>query len=938
MNAPAQTSPLDTCGCCEAGVPDPTLYNPPGLTALTYRLGTQPTILRRMLARLPAQAFPDGPNQGARPLAALGTRASDDPAIALLDAWATVADVLTFYQERIANEGFWRTATERRSLLELARAIGYTLRPGVAASTFLAFTVEDAPGSPGEAIVPQGAQVQSVPGQDQLPQVFETSAEILARAEWNALRPRLTQPQVLSLDAQIVYLVGTATNLKAGDPLLLVVRGTADSSAPPQTKVVRIRRVDIDNARNRTRVDLEDIPAKPTPTPASATPAAKVSLGKLTLNADQVGTTILQQSWREQDLTAFLAIQGWSGQNVTKYVNTPPPPPLPPADEGVFALRAKVGFYGHNAPMWTSLPSTENQRGTPYPNDWDANGGRTIWEDSQGTTYSESDPAVADVYLERSLPEVLSGSWVVVEGATVAPTVYRVGATTETSLTDYALSARATGLRLTQPDGTSAPAKPQDLKVRSSTAYVQSEGLALAELPIEEPLAPGTTTLELDRMVLGLQVGQALALTGERADLPGVTGSEVVFLADVQHSAGHTFLAFQEGLQFTYIRQTVALNANVARATHGETVVEVLGSGDGAQAHQRFTLKKPPLTYISAATATGTQSTLQVRVNDILWQEVPSLYGLGARDERFAVSIDDDGKAQVIFGDGEQGARLPTGTENIVATYRSGIGLPGMVAADTLTTLQTRPLGIRSVTNPLAATGAEDPESRDQARTNAPLTVLTLERIVSLRDFEDFTRGFAGIGKAQAVALWLGETHLVHLTVAAAGATAAPDGGLPALATHVVEAESELYSNLVQAIEAARDPLHPVVVASYQPVFFNVRAEVLVDPRYTVDGVLAAVEDALIAAFAFERRAFGQPVTAAEVVRVIHSVAGVVATDLDQLYRYRENEAPPDPEVEITPEVLEAVPVRWDEAAKTFHLAELLLINPVGITLTEMTP
>jgi len=52
-----------------------------------------------------------------------------------LDGWATVADVLTFYQERIANESYLRTAIERRSLLELARKIGYELRPGIAAGT-----------------------------------------------------------------------------------------------------------------------------------------------------------------------------------------------------------------------------------------------------------------------------------------------------------------------------------------------------------------------------------------------------------------------------------------------------------------------------------------------------------------------------------------------------------------------------------------------------------------------------------------------------------------------------------------------------------------------------------------------------------------------------------------------------------------------------------
>ena len=75
-------------------------------------------------------------------LRALKTRERSDPAIALLDAWATVADVLTFYQERIANEGYLRTATERRSVLELARLVGYALRPGVAASVYLAYTLD----------------------------------------------------------------------------------------------------------------------------------------------------------------------------------------------------------------------------------------------------------------------------------------------------------------------------------------------------------------------------------------------------------------------------------------------------------------------------------------------------------------------------------------------------------------------------------------------------------------------------------------------------------------------------------------------------------------------------------------------------------------------------------------------------------------------------
>src|SRR5215216_908011 len=202
-----ETPQLDACGCCDAALPRPELYNRPGLPTLAYRIDIHPTALRRMLNALPTQPVPPDDPENHRPLKTLSTRAGDDPAIALLDAWATVTDVLTFYQERIANEGFLRTATERGSVLELARAIGYELNPGVAASTFLAFTVEDAPGSPGVATVPLGTKVQSVPDQGTLPQTFEASAQITSRAEWNALRPRPERPQELGIRRNNLYML-----------------------------------------------------------------------------------------------------------------------------------------------------------------------------------------------------------------------------------------------------------------------------------------------------------------------------------------------------------------------------------------------------------------------------------------------------------------------------------------------------------------------------------------------------------------------------------------------------------------------------------------------------------------------------------------------------------------------------------------------------------
>src|SRR5215212_609938 len=160
---------LEECGCCEGlvvGTPVE-VYNRPGLSAVAYPVSTHAQFKRSMLARLSSTDLPG--------LRDLNTRDDDDFAVALLDAWAAVADVLTFYSERIANGSYLRTATERVSLLHLARLIGYELAPGVAAGTYLAFELEDTPEVPSVPRVvslDKGVKVQSLPGQNELPQTF----------------------------------------------------------------------------------------------------------------------------------------------------------------------------------------------------------------------------------------------------------------------------------------------------------------------------------------------------------------------------------------------------------------------------------------------------------------------------------------------------------------------------------------------------------------------------------------------------------------------------------------------------------------------------------------------------------------------------------------------------------------------------------------------
>jgi hypothetical protein len=183
-------------------------------------------------------------------LQALTTRKDDDFSIALLDAWAMVADVLTFYQERIANESFKGTATEPQSLNELARTVNYKLRPGIASSVYLAFTLDDSPNAPCQATIDAGTKVQSLPQQGELPQVFETGEKIEARAKWNTIRPVATMEQRIYEGISTLVLQGTATNLQVGDALLIIgqvgdearrmfrfIQGTKLDAAAQQTTV-----------------------------------------------------------------------------------------------------------------------------------------------------------------------------------------------------------------------------------------------------------------------------------------------------------------------------------------------------------------------------------------------------------------------------------------------------------------------------------------------------------------------------------------------------------------------------------------------------------------------------------------------------------------------------------------------------------------------------
>lgn len=891
------TAPPDACGCC-GGLRAATPLVPgnrAGLAEVSYRPGDFASFRASQLARLSAAGNPA--------LRRLRSRETDDFTIALIDAWSCVCEVLSFYQDRLANEAWLPTATERQSLVELGRLIGYRPRPGVAASTDLVFLMDEPPGGAAsvEAVtIPTGTRVQSIPGPGETAQTFETVTPLAARLAWNALRPRLTAPAPPRLGDTGTWLESTATGLKPGDA---VVIAGAEWLADP----------------NSERWDFRKL----------ATVAPDAGAGR---------------TW-----VGFTEPLG----------SIDPPGPVAQAEPRIFALRARVSLFGWNAPHPNLLADTTRARYTFVDGEWDfAISGDEVVLDG-----------IQDGWGAGSLVVLTRPGWA---------ELYRVEKAVDDGLAAYALSGKATRLTLKgealgdfaaayravsaygrsealafaeapletpvmgdsiELDGLAEslpPGRRLMLRGRPAQVLVEARGLALAEggesraLALGERLtllaAPGPVQPD-GRQSWRLRApggfeGAVQAAAGAFRFVAAVPEAGIVAepaTLEAVEAAGPTRsrLRLAEALRQAFDRATLLLHANLAAATHGETTQEILGDGDGSRPFQSFALRQAPLTQVSAPTVTGTASTLRLRVDELLWNEVPSLYGAAPGDRVFETRESEDGGTVVQFGDGRSGARPPSGRNNIVATYRKGLGRAGDVPAGKLTTALDRPLGLRDVFNPLPASGGGDPEDESGARENAPVTTLTLGRVVSLRNYEDFARGFGNIARARADWAWDGEARRVLVTVAGPGGA-------------TVDPASSTYSDLVQALRALGDPFTRVSLASYRPAFFRLELKLKPAAAYEAGAVLAQARAALRAAHGFERRGFAPLLAASEILATLHAVPGVEAVDLERLYRTTPPGAQP-----ILHQRLLARPARLTPAGE-LEGAEILSLDPGPIQITVM--
>ena len=799
------------CSECAGCVDELAAANLPGQSELHWRTAPHGTALARMRSWL------SGDNQPLD-IRSLSHQGTDDPAMALLDTWAVVTDVVSFYTERIAQEGFLRTATERDSVRQQARSLGYELRPGVSAQAELAFDVETAPGSPEVVVVPEGTPVQTVPAPGKLPQTFETTTDLEARGAWNSVAAYDRAPQPFGFGIDTIWLDTSTSGVKVDDRVLVV--GSERAGVKPGDP----------HGDDHEKWDFRRVTAVDT--------ASTYAPGWTRLTLDRpLGYRRSRHLVAEKDVR-------------------------------VYRLGQRLNLFGWNAPDPTLLKLN-------------------AWAD-YGLKAGDR-----TLEIDGDVPAIVPGSWLVLEQPQHTE-AFRVESVNPDGATKYALSGKLTRVTLDISEHL------EDFDRNQALVHAVTHELPAAWMPrpdlVGRPAPGGGHLLDLVATDPVLPKGRDIVVTGVTdTDESAVEATRLTAAAAVV--GGVMTVTVDPPLANAYHAGTVRVHANVAIATHGETVDQVLGSGDGRRAFASFDLRRPPLTYVrSTTTASGAVPALEVRVEDVEWTRVESLFEAGPRDRVYIVRQAESGTTTVTFGDGVHGSRLPTGVENVRATYRVGIGEDGAADPDQVRLPVRKPRGIASVTNLGPAHDWAPSETLEEARLTAPQRVRTLDRAVSVTDYEDFARGYSGIGRARADLVWDGRIDTVVVSVLAS------TGDTPA---------DSLVSDLRTTLDGARETRAPRVVLPAEVVDVGAGLRIEVDPHFEVPLVRTAVEGALLAAFGSMELA--TPLAASAVLVVAAAVPGVLSVTMPELV------GGPDPDL------LVAEPGRWGPPAGAPGAAPRLL-------------
>lgn len=757
------------------------------------------------------------------------TSASEgDFAGTLMEVSGLIAHVLGVYQDRFSGEAFLGTAQLTRSLTKHARRLSYEPSPGLAAAGFVVLWAK--PGLDG--VLPLGFGIGSGPLGEKKGQDYELLEDAPLSADLNELLPHEnTQPLDLT-NVSTLTLEGTGYDFAEGEHVLLRWKTSDAAGADLRYSAHQLKAVVEHATSKRTDVTLEpNVTALEHGLTLLAKPAERRHLFGWDAAPDR-----FPSSWLEGNDTITASAQPSTGQTLHGYVE----------------------------PSWI--------------------GGRDIFLDGELEGSHDGRPVVRlQAVFNGTTPAGMEATAFVVDTQTNTSVAYRwitnqtveiqtSPVTTVESFPTATLSKTVSSLRLKTPTGSNVYRDQQRVRASEWLLGFEQEVTVVTTQPSQTALAQ---PLVLSGLLPELAPGRWVALS----TLEGVSPvTEIVRIVTVdldpsQETTSVTWNNVEPATSAgTFVLGGLRVFGNVGQVSHGKTVREVLGGSDGTSPHQRFTLRKTPLTVVPSRE--GGTPALEIWIDQVRWQRTTTFETAGDQDRVYMLERDEQGTVTVLFGDGRKGAIPSAGKKHIEAIYRIGIGVDGDTDAGRANGIKKAHPVLEAAFNPIALRGGVEPADGEAIRAEATGLVKTLDRAVSIKDYADLALTYAGVFRAKAHAMQLPGTTVrgVRLVVA----------NVDGLGIDVVP--------LRRFLDARRDDTLPLDILDPEVVELAVEVTIEVDPdrdpqavELAVAATLTATDDDAPGMLTFARRDLGQPLFASEVLEQLQGVAGVTFVRLDRL-------------------------------------------------------
>ncbi len=817
---------------------------------------------------------------------------------------ARSSHVLAEHLDAYANEGFLGTATQWDSLRRLVEMIDYHPAPPASAATRLVIEAKEV------GTLPAGFAVKHVPADGSAPVVFETLEELKLDPLLNALRPAGHDRNQERFGGHTLLLEGEVADLKTGEPLVLedeqsgilrayLIEGTRTVAGNTEVRVTP-------RLSSRLRKGYTLIHAKPAERLAPRGLAAKGAeverVLRLTGEPEGLlpGMVILVSDGAGCRYRRVVSVQGkrlvldtnvgplrldtaWVGYPVTITVSAQEERPVHQPDAVIYALRV-AGDWSRLAGLRVAHEVVDGKKIKHLPF-YTVTAARYHPADSshlrKGYTiltvsWLKSDHAFPlDNAQTLLVPPVGSGAWrtdsYLEKKDGHLPAAIVTGKPKKTTAGDLAVVVTGHQAAWARLASVSVDLEREEATLTAEGGWTDRGGgdFFLAETRVYahfkdalRPVGWRDNSLPLAGNRIPLEVAPAALEKGrvivvERNDEPAAS-----FHATVAGLEGGA-LVISRDLGAGFTRGNTLIVGNVVLAGHGEGKGEkVLGSGDATRAGQSFVLAEAGVSFVADPTqSAGVRAAMDLSVAGRKWRQVESFASSGPADPHYTVHMTEAGHLLVTFGDGTKGRRLPTGINNVRAVFRAGTGLGGNLPAGSLVKPARPHRLVDRVRQPLPATGGNDREGAESLRENAPATLLTLERAVSLEDFAWLATGQSSVWQARAFSrpAGLGRNDRVEVVVVPAGG-----GGLGTLAAPLAEF---LVAHALPGVE--------VTVLPYVPRTFSLEVLLTVESGRNPDLVTAAVKGALQESFSLRKRKLGQDLFLSEVYRVVEGSAGV---------------------------------------------------------------